>query len=533
MSASGQLYFNGDICTMDALLPIAKAVAIRDGFIIAAGSENACRSALGSDYEEINLKGAALLPGFIDTHLHPVPLVYYNMNIDMLGTSSLADLKQRINLGAAKAKGENWLVGLNFDEQSLDVPVLPDRHILDSTYPDRPLIIIKHDGHSVMANTPAIKAANISADTATPAGGIIEHQADGQPSGIFRETATQLILSAMPMPDMESLTEGVKSTFFGLVSQGITSIGAVLQTDEDGPAGALGTFDVPAMEIFLDQIPVNLYCLIIAKDMDKIKPVLTSRLNSGEKGRHRVGGLKIIADGTFGSCTALMSQPFSDHLDKSGFLLIEPEEIYRRMLMAHREGLQVEVHAIGDDANRVCVGLFKRLLSEHPRKDHRHRLQHASLLDARLISEIDQLGLVISTQPQFIHSEKHWLYKRLGADRLKWVYPFRSLLDAGIKLGGASDAPVESTDVLHSIQVCVTREGFETQQCITAREAVRMFTIDAAYIQFEENVKGSISAGKRADLVILSANPISAPAEEISRIRVERTIVAGKTVFQA
>ena len=208
-----------------------------------------------------------------------------------------------------------------------------------------------------------------------------------------------------------------------------------------------------------------------------------------------------------------------------------PDELYRRMLAAHLSGLQICVHAIGDEANRLCAELFSRLLTEHPLPSHRHRIEHASILDEETIARIARLGLVVSTQPLFIHSEKHWLHKRLGPERAKRTYPFRAMLDAGIHLAGASDAPIESTDVLHAIHCCITREGFEPQQGITVMEALRMFTIDAAYAQFEESVKGSLTPGKRADMVVLSSNPLTTPTNEIRSIRVENTIVGGVTIY--
>jgi hypothetical protein len=226
-----------------------------------------------------------------------------------------------------------------------------------------------------------------------------------------------------------------------------------------------------------------------------------------------------------------MDAPFSDQPERQGFMTTEADEIYRRMVEAHCRGLQIGVHAIGDEANRRCLDLYERLLAEHPRADHRHRIEHASVLDDETIARMARLGIVVSTQPLFIHSEKTWLHKRLGPDRARRTYPLRSLLEAGVRVAGASDAPVESTDVLHALQCCVTREGFEVEQGISAAQALRMFTIDAAYAQFEDHEKGSICPGKRADFAVLSANPVRVPPEAIRDIRVEQTIVAGRAVY--
>ena len=530
MSQEGQLYFGGEIYTVDEQRPTAEAVAVRDGRILAVGSERDCRSALGESYESIDLRGAALLPGFIDTHLHPVVMIYFDMNTDLRAATSMTELQGLMREAAQSASPDAWIVGLQFDEQNLDEPRLPTRHDLDAACPDQPAVVIKHDGHSVIANTKAIEACGVSADTKNPDGGVIDREPDGYPAGPFRESAAQIVTSAMPIPNLESLAAGAASSFSKLAAAGITSVGAVLQTDEEGPAGSSGAFDVMAMGMLLEHVPVNLYGILIAGDPERIEAARQTALHQQEPGGHRIGAVKIFSDGTFGSCTALMSEPFTDQPDKTGFMVQSDEEIYRRMMFAHKAGLQIAIHAIGDAANRRCIDLYDRLLAEHPREDHRHRLEHASTLSASMIADMARLGLVVSTQPLFIHSEKDWLHKRLGADRVKWTYPLRALLDAGVRVAGASDAPVESIDVLHAIQCCVTREGLETPQCITASEAIRMYTLDAAYAQFEESVKGSISAGKRADMVILSENPASIPPERIRDICVERTICGGKVI---
>ncbi len=529
-----QLYHSGDIYTVDETKPTAEAVAVKDGMILTVGDEALCRAALGDGFESIDLEGCCLLPGFIDTHLHPLLMIYFDMNVDLRSISSMDEVKGKIReMALAEKSPDAWVVGLQFDEEELDEPRFPDRHDLNEACPDRPAIIIKHDGHTVFVNDKALQAANITKDTPDPAGGKIGREPGGTPSGIFFETASQLMLGVMPIPELQALATGAEFTFAKLAAHGITTIGSILQTDDEGPAGGSGAFDVLGMQMFLSRVPINMYTLLIAKGTEKIEEARKTPLHTEESGGHRVGGIKIYCDGTFGSATALMDQPFTDQPDKQGYLTNNEQDIYSRMEQAHLAGMQVAVHAIGDRANRLCVGMFERLLAQHPRQDHRHRIEHGSIMDEQTIRDIARLGLVVSTQPMFIHSEKHWLHKRLGRERAKMTYPFRSLLDAGVRLAGASDAPVESIDVLHAIQVCVTREGFETHQGITVEEAIRMFTIDAAYAQFEDRVKGSISAGKRADFVILSKNPVKVLPEEITDIQIVRTVCRGEVIYCA
>ena len=528
MKEHGQLYFNGIIRTMDAACPVAEAVAVRGGTIIAAGAKSTCTAALEKGFEPVDLKGGALLPGFIDTHLHPVLLIFFALNCDLGVAKSIGDLQHGMRESLSKKKDDSWLVGLNFDEQNMREKRVPDRHDLDKVNADRPLIVIKHDGHSVFANSRAIEVAAVTASTPDPEAGVIEREADGYPSGVFREMAAQLILNAMPMPDLDALVDGARQTFYRLASLGLTSLGVVLQTGDEGPAGSAGAFDVPAMQLFLEHCPQSLYSLLITSDIQGLDGLKDGALNSGA---HRLGGIKLFADGTFGSSTAYMFEPFSDNHNKRGMLMHPPQELYDRMVAAHNAGWQVCIHAIGDASNRLCVELYDRLFKEHPRKGCRHRIEHASIVDEKTMLELSRLGIVVSTQPMFIHSEKDWLRKRLGDERCKTVYPFRSFLNAGIKLAGASDAPIESQDVMQAIYCCVTREGFEPHQCIPVEKAVRMYTIDAAYAQFEETVKGSISPGKRADLVVLSDDPFKVKPDKIKDIKVLRTVVGGETVY--
>ncbi|MBC7171953.1 MAG: amidohydrolase [Polyangiaceae bacterium] len=454
------------------------------------------------------------------------------MNADLSRTRSLAEMGAILRVTAAKTPARNWVVGLRFDEQNLPSGTMPTRAEIDALCPERPLLILKHDGHTVLANSLAAKAAGITAKTPDPAGGVIDRDRDGSLAGVFRESAAQMMLSAMPAPRVRTLINGAAESFEKLLAQGITSAGAVLQTGGEGPSGKSGVYEIFLAARLAPRIPINLYSILIADSAKVIENARRGPLTEeDEPGGHRVGAIKIYADGTFGSCTAHMHEPYADAPDKRGFLTIDEDELYRRMEVAHCAGFQICIHAIGDATTRKCLDLFDVLLQNHPRPDHRHRLEHASQLDEGTISDLARLGVAVSTQPMFIHSEKAWLGKRLGATRTKMTYPFRSLIEAGVRVGGASDAPIESTSVLEAIQVCVTREGFEPSQCITAEQAVRMYTIDAAYIQHEDHLKGSISPGKRADFVVLSENPVRVAPEQISHIHVEQTIVGGRTVY--
>jgi predicted amidohydrolase YtcJ len=530
---TARLYTGGEILTLEAAAPRAEALAAADGRIVAVGSESACRAALAArDFAHVDLAGRCLLPGFIDTHLHPVMLVYFDANADLRSVRSVAELQDALRHRAASLPPDEWVVGLQLQDEDLAERRLPTRGELDAACPDRPVVVVEHDGHSAVGNALALAAAGIAAGTPDPPGGRIERDARGVPSGPCFEAAAQQLLGAVPAPSIERLRDTARTTFARLSSHGITSAGVILQTDAEGPAGAAGSLESIAMQLFVESLPFATYAILIGRSVEAAIAARATPLHDPAAGR-KVGGFKIFADGTFGSCTACMREPFADRPGERGLWTLEADEVFARMRAAHAAGFQICVHAIGDAAVARTVDLYEKLLAEAPSPDHRHRIEHASLVPADLVARIARLGIAVSTQPLFIHSEKTWLHRRLGAARARDVYPLRSLVDAGVLVAGASDAPVESLDVLHAIQCCVTREGFEPQQALSPLEALHLFTRDAARIQFEEAEKGTLAIGKRADLAVLSGNPLTCAPDRIADLRVLQTVAGGRVVHDA
>ncbi len=532
----GTLYTHAEVITLEPLQPRAEALAIGDGHILQVGSAADCRAALTAagvrEIEQVDLGGRCVVPGFIDTHLHPIAMLYFDMNADLRPVRSIGALQDTLRRAASRMPAGEWLVGLQLEDEALAERRLPTAAELDAACPDRPVVVLEHDGHSAVGNSAALAAAGIAAGRPDPAGGRVARDESGAPIGACFESAAQQLFGAVPAPALERLGATARASFARLAACGITSAGVVLQTDEEGPGGETGRFESLAMQLLLDEACFATYAILVGRSVDAAVAAPTSPLHDPAAGR-RVGGFKIFADGTFGSCTAHMREPFADRPGERGMATLAQAEILARMRAAHAAGLQICVHAIGDAAIADCVTLFEQLLAEAPRRDHRHRIEHASLLPPDLIGHLARLGLCVSTQPEFIHSEKGWLDRRLGTERARFAYPLRALVEAGVAVGGASDAPVESTNVLHAMQCCVTREGFHPDQGLSPLQALHLFTRAAAYIQFEEGEKGTLAAGKRADFAVLSANPLAVAAERIADIRVLRTVCGGRTTWDA
>src|SRR5450759_2905842 len=266
-----RLYHNCEVYTVDASRPRAEAVAVRGEEIVAVGFVEECRAALGTGHEEVDLGGGALLPGFIDTHIHPVMLAFFEMNAALGKARSIADVQDILSESAAEAGEGAWVLGLDFDDQKLAEKRMPGRQEIDRAVGGRPAVIVRYDGHMLIANTAAIEASGVDASTGDPPGGFIDREPDGYPAGPFREAAAQVVLSLMPPPDIPVFLESARNTFDRLAARGITSLGAVLQADAEGPGGEQGTLDLEAMLLLLlEDIPQTIFGMLIARDIEKI-----------------------------------------------------------------------------------------------------------------------------------------------------------------------------------------------------------------------------------------------------------------------
>jgi predicted amidohydrolase YtcJ len=330
------------------------------------------------------------------------------------------------------------------------------------------------------------------------------------------------------------MKSAMQQVFGQLVGHGITSIGSILQTDEEGPGGKAGELESVGMMIFAEDMVLGNHAILCGDPARAVDARASSSLHQPHQNRV-VGGVKLFLDGTLGGRSACLHRPYADAPHQKGWLTIDPAVAAARMEAIHLAGLQVCVHAIGDAANSVALDLFADLLARHPvtpGQGPRHRIEHASVLDEAAAERFAELGVVAVVQPPFLTSEVSWLADRVGPERSPRTYAFRTLLDAGVTLAGSSDAPLESPDVLAGMAAAVTRHGFEPTQAITAAEAIEMYTRGGAIAQQREHLTGSLVAGHRADMVVLSHDPTTTPPERVADIEVRVTVIGGGVVHQ-
>jgi predicted amidohydrolase YtcJ len=492
--------------------PLAEdSVAVAGGRILAVGRRDDVVASLPSDHAVVDLAqhpGATVVPGLVDSHLHPMPLCFFEHHLDLASCTSLDELFDALRDGATRpdldAEGREWVVGLRLDDERLRERRLPTRVELDAVADGRPVVILRRDGHHAIGSTAALEAAGFHPGCEDPPGGVVHRAADGSLTGLCGEAASSLLLAPVPLPAWDDLAAALDRAVARMAGHGITAISAMCQTTAEGPAGAAGELEAVGWSMLLDRVPFDIQTIVIGAGPAEVAALRSSPLHD-PAGRRRLDAVKIFLDGTLGGRTACLHRPYAD-ADGCGMLTLDPDAAYGRMVDAHLAGLQVCVHAIGDRANAAAVDLFGRLLAEHP-GPHRHRIEHASVLDPGTVDRFAELGLSAVVQPISIESERPWLAGRLGPERLDRVYPFRRLLDAGVVVAGSSDAPIEELDALRAMACAVDRQGIAPDQEISADEALALYTTGAAWVRGTDADTGRVEPGRHADLAVLSAPP--------------------------
>jgi predicted amidohydrolase YtcJ len=535
-SAEGKsivLVHNARIYTADTGFTLIEpgAMAMSDeGEIVALGdSEPMIR--MFPEAKQVDLKGQTVLPGLIDSHGHLSGLALSFTRANLVGTSSKVEVMSRLSEFAADLPEGEWLLGRGWDQNDWPEQAFPNRQDLDAEFPNRPVWLRRIDGHAAWGNSLALAQADrdLSGDW-QPQGGVIHRDGNGQPTGVFVDGAISLVESAVPAVSRDTYSAALDQAVQTLIGLGITGV------HDPGVDRAM-------VELYLDKIREGKFPLRVYAMADGIRETLDWLCESGPvsepSGRLVMRSVKLYGDGALGSRGAALLEDYSDDPGNRGLLFASQTQVENDMRRIMACGLQVGIHAIGDAGNQQALDAYQKVIVEFPDNPGRHRIEHAQVLDLHDIPRFARLGIIAAMQPTHATSDMYWAVDRLGDERARGSYAWRSLLDNGASLAFGSDFPVEQVDPMLGIYAAVTRQdlkgwpegGWFPEQRLSREEAIHAFTLGAAFSGFAENTSGSLEVGKRADFIVLGRDIMTVPAEQIPMIRVEQTWLDGKPVY--
>jgi len=521
------------IHTMDTARPVATAMAYdASGRILAVGEADELLVRY-PQARRLDVGKATVVPGLIDAHAHVSGLGFAMMSVDLVGSANKAEVLERLRESAKGLKPGEWLVGRGWDQNDWPEKTFPSAADLDAVFPDRPVWLSRVDGHAGWANSAAMRAVKRDLTGSwQPDGGSIQRDAAGTPTGIFIDNAMLLLENARPATSEATAERALVLGMQAAVAHGLTGVhDAGISLEELHRYQRLA--DRGAM-------PLRIYAMA-----DGNAAALESLCNSGlyrhASGRLQMRAVKLYADGALGSRGAAMLADYSDDHGNRGLLLMSAQELADASAKAKRCGVQAATHAIGDRGNRLTLDTYAQALGTDVAGDHRWRVEHAQILAPADLQRFAGLGVIASMQPTHATSDMPWAQERVGPQRIVGAYAWRQLRDSGARLAFGSDFPVESVDPRLGLYSAVSRAdgegkpvgGWMPQEKLTAYEALRGFTLDAAYAGFAEHELGSLAPGKRADFVVLAQDPLAVPDAALRTLEVRATYVDGKPVFEA
>lgn len=515
------------VWTGDPANPEVEALAVKDGRIVAVGRNEDIEKLRGPKTVVLDGKWRRVVPGFIDCHTHMSMGGLNLLAVDLRKTRDEADFTRTLAAFAKTRPPGQWLTDGAWDHEQWPSRKLPTKALLDPATGDRPTCLSRQDGHMMVCNSLALKIGGVTRETPDPPGGVVVKDASGEPTGVLKDTAMDLVWRRRPARTQAEIVEGLRAATKHASQFGVTSV-------QDLPGDPL---DVPGWDVLRKAgeltVRVNYRPLLVHWEK-----ALQTRASLKNDEWLRIGGVKAFMDGALGAGTALMFAPFDDDPGNSGVAMPEATGMEERVAAADAAGLQVEVHAIGDRANAQILDIYANVAKKNGPKDRRFRVEHAQHLRPAEIPRFAELGVIPSMQPYHAVDDGRWADRRLGKERSKGTYAFRSLLDAKAMLVFGSDWDVAPISPILGIAAAVTRAtidgkqpgGWVPEQKIRPEEALRAYTSSAAYAAFEEKEKGSLEIGKLADFVILSKDVLAVRPEEIEKIQVDTTVVGGRVV---
>jgi len=537
---------NGHVVTVDSTRPEAEAVAIRGYEIVAVGTDDEIEAYIGRATRVVDLGGRLAIPGFIEGHGHYMGLGNAKTILDLTTVRAWEDIVAMVGAAARDAGRDAWISGRGWHQEKWDSVVgpvfdgVPAHASLSAVSPDNPVYLSHASGHAAFANARALEIAGIDRNTPDPAGGTIVRDDEGNPTGLLRETAQGLVGRAMSRAESQRSAEEIEREarrMVELAGQEALQYGVTSFHD----AGSdFETIDFLKQLESEGALPIRLYVMVRGESNETMAERLKEyRMVAEGNDFLTVRSIKHSIDGALGAHGAWLLAPYSDMPGSAGLNTTDPDVIERTAQIAIENGFQVNTHAIGDRANREVLDIYARTFAAHPDKsDLRWRIEHAQHLDAADIPRFTELGVIAAMQGVHATSDGPWIDKRLGHERARiGAYVWRDLLDSGAIVANGTDVPVEHISPIASFHSTVARRladgsEFFPEQRLTREEALRTYTLANAYAAFEEEIKGSITPGKLADIVVLSKDIMTIPEDEIPTAQVDLTIIGGQVKYE-
>jgi predicted amidohydrolase YtcJ len=520
---------NARVHTVDAARPGASAIAICGERIAAVGDDEEIRGLVAASTRVIDAQGRLVLPGFNDAHVHLLDGARELTGVKLRGAADEREFARRLGEYVRTLPRGRWVLGGYWDHEAWPSKAVPTRALIDAVAPNHPVFVQRLDGHMAVANSLALTLAGITRDTRSPDGGEILRDHGGEPTGLLKDNAMDLVFRVVPPPSLDEVLEQARAALAHAAEVGVTTI-------QDLTASAT---ELRAYQML--RARGELTARIYAMQTRGISGLVDAGVATGFGDDWlRIGGIKLFADGSMGSGTAAFFEPYSDDPKTSGLLLQSPEALQKAMFDADAAGFQLVVHAIGDRANAIVIDIVEKLSRERGARDRRPRIEHAQVVRDADKKRMAKAGIIASIQPSHCIDDMRWAEQRIGRARCRIAYDFRSFADAGVRVAFGTDWFVEPLDPMLGLYAAVTRQfpdgtppgGWFPEEKLTLAQAVEYYTLGSAYAEFAEKEKGSIAPGKLADLVMLSRDIFNLPAREILDTRPVMTMVGGKVVYE-
>jgi predicted amidohydrolase YtcJ len=524
------LYRNGHIYTNDPSSPWAQAILVRGEEILAVGDEDEVAALADKGAQIVDLEKHFVMPGFNDAHVHIGGAGEDWVAVRLNGVQNVGELQKRLSEGVAQHKEGEWITGSGWDHTFWPEKKFPNRQQLDAVSPKNPVMLTHISGHVAVANSLALQLAGISKSTKSPAGGEIEKDEKGEPTGMLKEGAAMgLVWTKIPPASGEHRRRGIELALADLVKYGVTS-----------------AQDNSAWEDFLAYRAIKndgKLTVRITEWLPFLAPLVELEQKRREGGATdpwlRTGALKMVTDGALGSRTAAMLAPYSDDASTSGIMTVEPEKLRALAIERDKAGFQLNFHAIGDRANRVAIDVFEAVAKANGPRDRRDRVEHAQVVAMSDFPRFARLQVIASMQPAHETSDMRWAEQRIGPERAKGAYSWATMQKFGVRLAFGTDYDVEPISPFRGLYACVTRElpaggpqgGWQPQEKISLEDCIRAYTSGSAYGEFMEGKKGELKAGEFADFIVLSNDLTKVEPREFTNTKVLRTVVGGRTVY--